>query len=86
MVLNDLLRISSVLQYEMLHVGAPCSPVEALRRNEKLTGGTGWVTVNQSTLQHTVYPNIFGMGDCIDAPVAKTAAAVGRFYGVIISI
>ncbi len=61
----------------MLHVGAPCSPVKALRTNEKLTGGTGWVTLNQSTLQHTVYPNIFGMGDCTNLPTAKTVAAVG---------
>ena len=38
-----------------------------------------WVDVNRETLQHKKYSNIFGMGDCTNAPTAKTAAAVGEY-------
>ena len=34
--------------------------------------------MNPHTLQHSTYPNVFGIGDCINAPTAKTAAAIGQ--------
>ena len=40
---------------------------------------TGYLTVNKHTLQHSHYPNIFGLGDCTNLPTSKTAAAVGMF-------
>ena len=38
----------------------------------------GYVNVNKETLQHMNYKNVFGIGDCTNIPVAKTAAAVGE--------
>lgn len=40
-----------------------------------LGDSTGYLDVNQSTLQHPKYDNIFGLGDCHNAPTTKT------FYG-----
>jgi sulfide:quinone oxidoreductase len=45
--------------------------------NSKLVDEAGWVTVNRETLQHTKYPNVFGIGDNANLPTSKTAAAVG---------
>lgn len=40
-----------------------------------LADSHGYLDVNQNTLQHKKYDNIFGLGDCHNAPTTKT------FYG-----
>jgi sulfide:quinone oxidoreductase len=35
----------------------------------------GWVDVDQATLRHKTYDNIWSLGDVMNAPNAKTAAA-----------
>jgi sulfide:quinone oxidoreductase len=35
----------------------------------------GWVDVDQATLRHKTYENIWSLGDVMNAPNAKTAAA-----------
>ncbi|MBP6682663.1 MAG: NAD(FAD)-dependent dehydrogenase, partial [Halioglobus sp.] len=35
----------------------------------------GWVDVEQNTLRHKRYANVWGLGDAMNAPNAKTAAA-----------
>ena len=37
---------------------------------------TGYLEVDQYSLQHKRYPNIFGLGDTVGTPVGKTAASV----------
>lgn len=66
-----------MFQYELLHIGPPCSAPEVIRNSPALVDQSGFVNVNKSTLQHMKYPNIFGIGDCTNLPTAKTAAAVG---------
>lgn len=39
--------------------------------------------MNQDTLQHTRYPDIYGMGDACSAQNAKTAAAVRKQAPVV---
>ena len=41
----------------------------------ELTDAEGWVEVDQNTLQHKRWRNIWGLGDAMNAPNAKTAAA-----------
>jgi sulfide:quinone oxidoreductase len=36
----------------------------------------GWIEVDQSTLRHLRYPNVFGIGDINGVPKGKTAASV----------
>lgn len=54
-------------------MGAP----EILKKNKNLTNELGFLDVNKDTLQHTKYPNVFGIGDCTNSPNSKTAASVG---------
>ncbi|VDK51738.1 unnamed protein product [Anisakis simplex] len=64
------------LKYDFLHVAPPCSPVKPLRECPGLTDAKGWLDVDPETLLSRHYPNVFGMGDCLNTGNAKTAAAV----------
>ncbi|EED34964.1 sulfide:quinone oxidoreductase [Luminiphilus syltensis NOR5-1B] len=60
--------------FDMIHVCPPqCAP--AFVAQSPLSDDAGWVDVDQNTLQHKHYDNIWALGDCISAPNAKTAAA-----------
>lgn len=63
--------------FDMLHV---CPPQQApdVIRNSSLADAAGWVDVDQETLRHKRYPNIWSLGDVANAPNAKTAAAVRK--------
>ncbi|KAI1694476.1 pyridine nucleotide-disulfide oxidoreductase domain-containing protein [Ditylenchus destructor] len=70
------------LEYSLMHIAPPCSPVKALREfaaiqaNLSLTDPNGWVAVHPQTLQCTAFPNVFAIGDCANTPNSKTAAAI----------
>ena len=67
-------------QYDFIHVPPPMSAPDVLRNApSSMVDTTGYLTVNKHTLQHSHYPNIFGLGDCTNLPTSKTAAAVGMF-------
>lgn len=55
-------------------MGAP----DVLRDCSELSTVSGYLNVSDETLQHNKYRNIFGIGDCISCPNAKTAASVGE--------
>jgi NADPH-dependent 2,4-dienoyl-CoA reductase/sulfur reductase-like enzyme len=68
---------TNTLQYDLLHVGAPCSAPEVLRKTgDQFVDANGFLDVDQTTMQHKHYTNVFGIGDCCNSPNAKTAAAV----------
>ena len=74
---KDLENESSPLvekEFDMIHVVPPQHAPEFIR-NSPLVDEAGWVDVQQTTLQHKKYKNIYGLGDVINAPNAKTAAA-----------
>lgn len=60
--------------FDMLHVVPPQQAPDFIRAST-LTDEAGWVNVNPQTLQHTEHANIFALGDVMNAPNAKTAAA-----------
>jgi sulfide:quinone oxidoreductase len=60
--------------FDMLHVVPPQSPPDFIAVSP-LVDANGWVDVDQSTLQHKKYKNIYSLGDVMNAPNAKTAAA-----------
>lgn len=64
------------IPYSFLHVGPPCSPIQPLIHCQPLTDHNGFIDVNPETLQSKAFPNVFGVGDCMNTPNAKTAAAV----------
>ena len=64
-------------EFDMLHV---CPPQQApdIIRNSELADSAGWVDVDQSTLRHKRFANIWSLGDVMNAPNAKTAAAARK--------
>ncbi|MCP5203188.1 MAG: TIGR01244 family phosphatase [Pseudomonadales bacterium] len=60
--------------FDMIHVCPPqCAP-DFVRASE-LADEAGWVDVDQNTLRHKTFANVWGLGDAMNAPNAKTAAA-----------
>jgi NADPH-dependent 2,4-dienoyl-CoA reductase/sulfur reductase-like enzyme len=66
---------TSVEDYALLHV-VPAMRPPPFVRTSKLANETGFIAVDQGTLQSTKYPNVFGIGDCTTTPNSKTAAAI----------
>ncbi len=69
--------------FDMLHVTPPQSAPDFIKQSP-LANAAGWVDVNEKTLQHNRYPNIFGLGDATSTPNAKTAAAVRKQVPVVV--
>ena len=71
------------IPYDMLHVTPPQSPPDSLKQSP-LANAAGYIDVDQATLQHKKYPNIFGLGDAASTPNSKTAAAVRKQAPVVV--
>jgi sulfide:quinone oxidoreductase len=69
-------------EFDMLHVVPPQVAPQFLA-DSPLAGETGFVDVDQNTLQHVRYPNVFGLGDAGSMPNAKTAAAARKQAPVV---
>ena len=65
------------LQFEMIHVTPPqCAP--DFIRVSPLADAAGWVDVDQGSLRHKTFANVWSLGDVCSAPNAKTAAAARK--------
>ena len=60
--------------FDMMHVTPPQTAPDFIRVSPLADAG-GWIDVDQSTLRHKAYDNIWSLGDVMNAPNAKTAAA-----------
>lgn len=69
-------------KFDMLHVTPPQMAPDFLR-SSPLADASGFCKVNEKTLQHPDYPNIFALGDACSSPNAKTAAAVRKQIVVV---
>ena len=65
------------VEFDMLHVSPPQAAPDFIRVSP-LADAAGWVDVDQSTLRHKTYDNIWSLGDVMNAPNAKTAAAARK--------
>lgn len=63
--------------FDMLHVVPPQQAPDFIRASN-LVDATGWIDVKQDSLQHKKYSDIFALGDVMNAPNAKTAAAARK--------
>ncbi|MBX2836294.1 MAG: TIGR01244 family phosphatase [Gammaproteobacteria bacterium] len=69
-------------EFDMLHVCPPqCAP-DFIRVSE-LADASGWVDVDQTSLRHKSFDNIWALGDVTNAPNAKTAAAARKQAPVV---
>ncbi|MEX0347784.1 MAG: TIGR01244 family sulfur transferase [Paracoccaceae bacterium] len=65
------------VEFDMMHVCPPQTAPDFIRVSP-LADAAGWVDVDQSTLRHKNYDNIWSLGDVMNAPNAKTAAAARK--------
>ncbi len=70
------------LDYDFIHVVPPMRAPDALG-NSPLAWQDGpfaadgnWMEVDQYSMRHRRYGNVFGAGDCVGTPIGKTAASV----------
>ncbi len=62
------------MAFDMMHVCPPQTAPDFIRVSP-LADAAGWIDVDQATLRHKTYENIWSLGDVMNAPNAKTAAA-----------
>ncbi len=66
-----------VRDFDMLHVSPPQVAAEVVRGGP-LADAAGWIEVDQETLRHKRFANVFALGDACNTPNAKTAAAARK--------
>jgi len=69
-------------EFDMIHVTPPQMAPDFIRVSP-LADAAGWVDVDQATLRHKTYENIWSLGDVMNAPNAKTAAAARKQAPVV---
>jgi sulfide:quinone oxidoreductase len=69
-------------QFDMIHVCPPQQTPDVIR-GSTLVDAAGWVDVDQETLRHKKYSNIWSLGDVMNAPNAKTMAAARKQAPVV---
>lgn len=66
--------------YDFIHLVPPMSAPDVIRDSDLVWHdgpfAGNWLEVDQYSLQHRRYPNVFGVGDVIGTPFGKTAASV----------
>lgn len=72
------------IEYDLLHVSPPEVPPGFLRTSQ-LVNSTGYVEVDQSTLQHPRFHDVFALGDIASTPNSKTAAAIRKQAPILVS-
>ena len=65
------------VEFDMMHVCPPQTAPDFIRVSP-LADAAGWVDVDQATLRHKSFDNIWSLGDVMNAPNAKTAAAARK--------
>lgn len=74
------------IHYDFAHMVPPQSAPDWIRNSPlaDLENPFGYMGVNKHTLQHNVYPEIFGLGDCTTTPNSKTGAAIRKQAPVLV--
>lgn len=73
----------TTLSYDLLHVTPPMGPPTFLATSP-LADKDGWVDVDQDTLRHQRFANVFALGDCSNLPTSKTGAAIRKQAPVVV--
>lgn len=71
------------VSYDMIHVTPPMGPPPFLQ-DSGLVNADGWVDVDQYTLRHGTYGEVFGIGDVSSLPTSKTGAAIRKQAPVLV--
>jgi sulfide:quinone oxidoreductase len=68
--------------FDMIHVVPPQTAPDFVRVSP-LADAAGWVDVDEATLRHKTFANVWSLGDVMNAPNAKTAAAARKQAPVV---
>ena len=63
------------IKYDLLHVTPKMATPDVIKKS-LLSKEGGWVDVDDNTMQHNQYDNVFSCGDCSSLPTSKTTAAI----------
>ena len=77
---DELTRVEE--RFDMIHVVPPQTAPDFVR-SSPLAAPSGFVEVDEATLRHPRYPNVFALGDACSASNAKTAAAARKQAPVV---
>jgi len=69
-------------EFDMLHAVPPQVAPDCVA-NSPLAGETGFIAVDQGTMRHVRYQNVYGLGDGSSTPNAKTMAAARKQAPVV---
>lgn len=72
-----------VRDFDMIHVTPPQSAPDFLK-GSPISNAAGFVDVDQHTMQHVKYRNIFSLGDAASSPNSKTVAALRMQAPVVV--
>ncbi|MFN4153320.1 MAG: FAD/NAD(P)-binding oxidoreductase [Paracoccaceae bacterium] len=79
-VIVDTAATEQTIAYDFINVIPPMTAPKVVQESGLSWAdrwvGQGWIEVDQSTLRHLRYPNVFGIGDINGVPKGKTAASV----------
>lgn len=76
-------KVQEEVAYDILHVVPPQSAPSFIKESSLANEG-GWLDVDQYSLRHTRFANVFGIGDCTSSPNSKTAAAIKSQLPVVV--
>jgi len=70
-------------EFDFIHITPPMIAAEEIGKSP-IGSDKGWVPVNQETLQHVKYPNIFALGDIAAVPMGKTGGTARKQYAIVV--
>ena len=70
--------------FDLLHAVPKMGPHSFIAKSP-LANDTGLVDVDEATLRHKIYPNVWSLGDASSLPTSKTAAAITSQAPILVS-
>lgn len=70
------------ISYDFMHLTPPMKAPKEIAHSE-VASANGWIPVNQETLQHVKYANIFSLGDIAAVALGKTGGSVRKQYKIV---
>ena len=75
------------IRYDLLHLAPPQSAPDFIKNSPfayREGPNKGWMNVDIHTLRNPDFPNVFGLGDSVALPTAKTGAAIRKQAPVVV--
>lgn len=82
---NSVSRVT--LNFDLCHAVPPQSAPDFIKNSplRDEANPLGYVEIDKYTMQHSRFPNVFALGDCINAPCSKTGAAIRKQAPVVVT-